>query len=140
MNYYRFLNLSSHGDERGNLIAFEKNVNCPFDVKRCFYIYDTKENNTIRGAHANRNSEFIFVALSGSCRVKIDTGKEKADVLLNNPNTALYLNKMVWKEMYEFSYNAVLLVLTNTLYDPDEYIRNYDEFIKRQIGNDSQII
>lgn len=129
MNYYRFLNLSSHGDERGNLIAFEKNVNCPFDVKRCFYIYGTKNDGAIRGAHANRNSEFLLVAVNGSCRVKIDTGKETADVFLDKPTIALYLNKMVWKEMYEFSDNTVLLVLTNTLYDKNEYINNYNEFL-----------
>lgn len=130
MNYYRFLNLSSHGDERGNLIAFEKNVNCPFDLKRCFYIFGTKDKNIARGGHANRNSEFLFVAVNGSCRVKIDTGKEKTDILLDSPNKALYLNKMIWKEMYEFSDKAVLLVLTNTLYDKNEYIRDYKQFLK----------
>ena len=130
MKNYELINLTSHGDSRGNLIAFQNGVNCPFDVKRCFYIYDTKDSNIIRGAHANRNSEFLFVVLNGSCKVKIDTGKETSEFLLNSPQTALYMNKMVWKEMYEFSHNAVLLVLTNTLYDENEYIKNYEEFLK----------
>lgn len=128
MKKYELINLTSHGDERGSLISFENGVNCPFDVKRCFYIYDTKGGNVVRGAHANRYSKFLLVVINGSCRVKIDTGKEINDVLLNNPMTALYLDKMVWKEMYEFSHNAVLMVLSNELYNENEYIRSYQKW------------
>ncbi len=132
---YQLISLVSHGDERGSLISFEAGINCPFDVKRCFYIYDTKGGNVIRGAHANRRSKFLLVVINGSCRVKIDTGTKIDDVLLNNPMTALYLDKMVWKEMYEFSHNAVLMVLSNELYDETEYIRNYEEYKKEISGN-----
>jgi dTDP-4-dehydrorhamnose 3,5-epimerase-like enzyme len=126
---YEIVKLNAFCEPRGSLIAFQKNVNCPFDVKRCFYIFDTKKSDTLRGVHANKHSEFLLVVISGSCRVRIDTGFEKAEVLLNNPMEALYLNKMVWKEMFEFSHNAVLMVLSNELYDEKEYIRDYKTFL-----------
>ena len=126
---YNIIDLRSFGDERGSLIAFEKGSNVPFDVKRAFYIYDTR-GDVARGCHANRNSEFLLVVINGSCRVKIDDGKIQDDILLNKPHQALYLNKMVWKEMYEFSHNAVLLVLSSELYDEAEYIRDYENFLK----------
>ena len=130
---YKLIDTKVFGDERGHLVSFEKDKNCPFDIKRSFYIFDTKPN-IIRGAHANRNSEFLMIAINGSCKVKIDNGKEKNIVSLNSPHQALYLNKMLWKEMYDFSYNAILLVLTNTLYDEKEYIRNYSEYLKEVIN------
>ena len=127
---YELKELQAYEDKRGNLIAFEKGSNCPFDVRRCFYIYDTKDGSVVRGAHANRRSEFMLIVIHGSCRVRIDTGKEKDEVLLDSPKTALYLNKMVWKEMFDFSDGAVLMVLSNEPYDESEYIRDYDEYIK----------
>ncbi len=133
MKDYELIDLHSLGDDRGQLIVFEKGVNCPFDVKRVFYIFDTKYDMS-RGCHANKNSEFLLVVINGSCRVKIDNGKEQSDVLLNRPDKGLYLNKMVWKEMYEFSYNAVLMVLSNMPYHEEEYIRDYDKF-KEMIKN-----
>ena len=126
---YKLIDMKVFGDERGHLISLEKGVNSPFDIKRAFYIYDTKPG-IARGAHANRNSEFLLIAINGSCKVKIDNGKEQEIVSLDNPSKALYLDKMLWKEMYGFSYNAMLLVLTNTLYDEKEYIRNYKDYLK----------
>ena len=133
---YSLIKLESYCDSRGGLISFEKNKNCPFDVKRCFYLFDTKGKNTKRGKHANIRSKFLLIVISGSCRVKIDTGKEKHDFLLNNPYEALYLDKMVWKEMYEFSHNMVLMVLSNEVYDENEYIRSYKAF-KRMVSKSS---
>lgn len=127
---YELKELQAYEDKRGNLIAFEKGSNCPFDVRRCFYIYDTKDGSVVRGAHANRRSEFMLIVIHGSCKVRIDTGKEKEEVVLDSPKTALYLNKMVWKEMFDFSDGAVLMVLSNEPYDESEYIRDYDEYIK----------
>ena len=126
---YKLIDMKAFGDERGHLISIQKENNCPFDVKRAFYIYDTKPG-IARGAHANRNSEFLLIAINGSCKVKIDNGKKQETVSLDSPQKALYLDKMLWKEMYDFSYNAILLVLTNTYYDEKEYIRDYDEFLK----------
>lgn len=122
--------LKFHKDERGGLVAIENGPNCPFEVKRCFYIFDTQGENVSRGAHANYNSQFLLVALSGSCKVMVDDGKEKNEFTLNSPTNALYLNKMVWKEMFEFSNNTVLLVVSSELYDESEYIDSYDDFLK----------
>ena len=94
---YKIIDMKVFGDERGKLVSFEKGINCPFEVKRCFYIFDTK-GNISRGCHANKNSEFLLIPINGSCRVKIDDGKTQTDVLLNNPHQGLYLNKMVWKD------------------------------------------
>ncbi len=126
---YKLIDTTAFGDLTGHLVVFEKGCNCPFDVKRIFYIFDTVPGK-IRGQHANRNSEFLLIAINGSCKVKVDDGKKQEIFELNSPFNALYLNKMVWKDMYDFSYNATLLVLTNTVYDESEYIRNYDDFIK----------
>ena len=75
----------------------------------------------------------MLIAISGSCKIKIDNGEKINYVTLNNPHTALYLNKMIWKEMYEFSHNAILLVLTNTYYDENEYIRDYNDYKKEML-------
>ena len=125
---YKVYDLINTGDERGGLIPFEKGRNVPFEICRAFYIYDTQPS-TPRGAHANRKSEFLMVVISGSCKVKVDNGREQSVIELNRPNQALWLDKMIWKEMYDFSYNAVLLVLSNEKYDEKEYIRNYDEYV-----------
>ncbi len=126
---YKLIETKVFGDEKGHLISFQKNSNCPFDIKRTFYIFDTVPN-IVRGQHANRNSEFLLIAISGSCKIKVDDGKNQEVIELKTPHHALYLPKMMWKEMYDFSYNAILLVLTNTLYDEKEYIRDYKEFLK----------
>lgn len=126
---FDLIDLSIKGDNNGHLLACEYAQNCPFDVKRVFWIFDTKPG-IVRGSHANKNSEFMLVAINGSCKVKVDDGNKQEVVTLNNPHTGLYLNKMVWKEMYDFSYNAILLVLASTLYDETEYIREYNDFLK----------
>ena len=126
---YELLDFKLMGDERGLLIPFEENNNVPFDIKRVFYIFDTK-GSIVRGNHANKNSKFLLIAINGSCTVKIDDGKEQVDFLLNRPDKGLFINNMVWKEMSEFSYNTTLIVFSNEYYNENEYIRNYDEFLK----------
>ena len=133
MNYKEYI-LKDFGDERGALIPLEGGNNVPFEIKRTFYIYNTKPS-APRGAHANRNSEFLMVVLSGSCKVMITDGTNKEIIELNRPNQALYIDKMLWKEMYDFSYNAILLVLSNEKYNENEYIRNYDEYLNIMKGN-----
>ena len=71
MKNYELINLKSYGDERGSLISFENGINCPFDVKRCFYIYDTKGGNVVRGAHANRRSKFLLVVIKALAELKL---------------------------------------------------------------------
>jgi len=132
---YKILDFNIIGDQRGLLISFEENNNIPFDIKRVFYIFDTK-GDVIRGAHSNKNSNFLLIAINGSCKVKIDNGSEQVEFLLNRPDKGLFIKNNVWKEMYEFSYNAILMVLSNQYYNENEYIRNYDEFLK-EIGKEA---
>ncbi|HED8048619.1 TPA: WxcM-like domain-containing protein [Campylobacter coli] len=125
----KLINLKYFDDKNSTLIAIEKQVNCPFEIKRIFYIFDVPKN-TIRGEHANLNSKFFFIVLKGECKIKIDNGKEQKNFILNNPKQGLYIDKMLWKQMYDFSKDCILLVLSNTLYDANEYIRDYNEFLK----------
>ncbi|HEC1754850.1 TPA: FdtA/QdtA family cupin domain-containing protein [Campylobacter lari] len=138
---YKLINLNYFDDKKSTLVACEKNINCPFEIKRIFYIFDVPKN-TIRGDHANLNSQFFFIALKGECKIKIDDGNKKEIFLLNNPKQGLFLDKMLWKQMYDFSKDCILLVLTNTCYDKNEYIYNYDEFckIKNTGGGDMNIL
>jgi len=127
--HFRLYDLENFGDERGGLVPFEMGHNVPFEVRRAFYIFDTKPA-TPRGAHANRASQFVMVAVAGSCTVRIDDGHgEKSSVRLDRPNLALWLDRMVWKEMVDFSPNAILLVLSDEVYDETEYVRNYEDYL-----------
>jgi dTDP-4-dehydrorhamnose 3,5-epimerase-like enzyme len=116
------------GDDRGNLVIVEGKNDIPFDIKRVFYIYDS-DNDVIRGKHANRDSEFVLINVSGTSKVKVDDGRNQKIFDLNRPHIGIYLPKMVWKEMYDFSSDSVLLCLSNTIYTPEEYIRNYEDFL-----------
>ena len=118
------------GDERGHLVIVEGAQDIPFDIKRAFYIYGS-DSSVIRGRHANRESEFVLINVAGKSKVKVKDGKGNETVYcLDRPHTGIYLPMMVWKEMYDFSPDSVLLVLASTHYDADEYIRNYDDFVK----------
>lgn len=129
MELYKELYFNELGDERGHLVVAEFPHNIPFVIKRIFYIYGS-DKNIVRGKHANKRSEFVLINVSGSCKVKIDTGKDQKIINLDKPHKGLYLNKMVWKDMYDFSADSVLLVLSNIAYDPNEYIRDYNEYLK----------
>ena len=126
---YRLLKFADLGDERGKLVVIEGNQNIPFDIQRVFYIYGS-DDTVIRGQHANRESEFVLVNVAGTSKVMITDGKRKEIVELNRPMDGVYLPKMVWKEMYDFSPDSVLLVLASTHYDGSEYIRNYEDYLK----------
>lgn len=128
---YKLLQFADFGDERGKLVVIEGDnlSGVPFDIKRVFYIYGS-DRTVVRGQHANRNSEFVLVNVAGSSKVMITDGKKKEIVELNQPMEAVYIPCMIWKEMYDFSPDSVLLVLANTHYDSHEYIRNYEEYLK----------
>ena len=125
----RMIEFKDLGDERGKLVVVEGGQDIPFEVKRVFYIYGS-DSTVVRGQHANKNSEFVLINVSGKSKVKVMDGKKEEIVELNRPMDGLYLPKMVWKEMYDFSPDSVLLVLTNTHYDGKEYIRNYEDYLK----------
>lgn len=125
----QILNFPDLGDERGNLVVVESGSAIPFDIRRIFYIYGS-DSEVVRGSHANLKSEFVMINVSGTSKVLIDNGRERRIIALDRPRMGLYLKSMVWKEMYDFSPDSVLLVLSNEHYDPDEYIRNYDDYLK----------
>lgn len=127
----KIINFSESGDERGKLVAIEGNKTIPFDVKRIFYIYGTDQK-VIRGQHANKDSEFVLICLSGNCKVRLTDGLNEKTVVLDTPKVGLYIPKMVWKDMYDFSSGSVLLVVTNTYYNKEEYIRDFNEYLSIQ--------
>ena len=127
---YKLIEFVDLGDERGNLVVIEgEGMDIPFDIKRVFYIYGS-DREVIRGQHANRETEFLLVNVSGISKVRVDNGKESEVIELNKPRMGLYLSTMVWKDMYDFSEDSVLLVLASRHYDAKEYIRNYEEYLE----------
>lgn len=118
-----------HGDERGQLVALEEYKDIPFRIKRVYYMYDTVPG-VVRGHHAHKSLEQILVCIHGSCKVKLDNGKETKVIPLERPYEGLYISNDIWREMYDFSPDAVLMVLASEIYDESDYIRDYDEFIK----------
>lgn len=134
MNKVKMLDFPQRGDERGHLVIVEGNQDVPFEIKRAFYIYGS-DHDVIRGQHANKRTEFVLINVAGKSKVKVKDGEgNEAIYCLNRPHTGIYLPTMVWKDMYDFSDDSVLLVLASEHYDATEYIRDYDEFVK-EIAN-----
>lgn len=125
---YKLLTFSDLGDDRGKLVVIEGGIDIPFEIKRVFYIYGS-DFDVVRGKHANINSEFVLINVAGTSKVKVSDGKKEDIIYLDKPMKGVYLPKMVWKEMYDFSSDSVLLVLTNTHYDNKEYIRDFSDYL-----------
>ena len=123
---YKF---QQHGDERGQLVALEEEKDIPFKIKRVYYMYDTRKG-VRRGYHAHKSLEQILVCVHGSCKILMDNSVEQEVVFLDKPYEGLYIGNDIWREMFDFSEDAVLLVLASEYYDESDYIRNYDEFLK----------
>ena len=122
-----FYNFDIKGDSKGSLVAIEASKNIPFEIKRLFYIFDTK-NDITRGQHANKESKFILIPLNGSCKVRLFDGNSETTVSLSKNNSGLFIDRMIWKDMFDFSTDAVLLVLSNQLYNPDDYISDLETY------------
>ncbi len=130
INKVKMLEFPEHGDERGHLVVVEGESEVPFKMARCFYIYGS-DSDVVRGMHANKRSQFVLINVAGKSKVRVKDGEGNEAVYnLDKPHTGLYLPQMVWKEMYDFSPDSVLLVIASEHYDPEEYIRTYDEFEK----------
>lgn len=128
INKVKMLEFSENGDERGRLVIIEGGQDIPFEVKRVFYIYGS-DKDVMRGQHANRRTEFVLINVAGTSKVKVKDGRGNEVIFcLNRPHTGVYLPAMVWKDMYDFSEDSVLLVLASEHYDAEEYIRDYDAF------------
>lgn len=132
---YKILYFKDLGDERGNLVVIEgEGIDIPFDIKRVFYIYGS-DDKVVRGQHANRETEFLLVNVGGSSKVRVDNGTEIAIITLDRPGMGLYLPPMLWKDMYDFSPDSILLVLASKHYDAQEYIRDYEEYLQELKGD-----
>ena len=121
--------LQVHGDYRGKLISIEECIDVPFEIKRVYYMFDTIAD-VVRGKHAHKSLEQLLVCMRGSCLVTLDDGTEKATVRLDDPCKGLYIANNMWREMSEFTEDAVLVVFASKYYDESDYIRDYDEFLR----------
>ena len=128
------ISFQEHGDDRGMLVALEYDKECPFQIKRVYYMYDTKEN-VRRGYHAHRKLKQLLICVNGSCKIHLDDGEETREVVLDTPKKGLYLGNGIWREMYDFTPGTVLMSLSSELYDESDYIRNYHQFIEEKKNN-----
>tara|TARA_R110002050_G_scaffold57423_3_gene128972 strand:+ start:111938 stop:112354 length:417 start_codon:yes stop_codon:yes gene_type:complete len=130
MSLIKTITLNSLGDERGSLVALESNKggSVPFEIRRVYYIFDTKKD-VARGFHAHKKLKQIAICVTGSCRFVLNDGNNKQEIILNSPTTGLVIEGMIWREMYDFSSDCVLMVLADAHYDESDYIRDYQEFL-----------
>ncbi len=117
-----------HSDRKGNLTVVQNGATLPFDVKRVYYLYDVPGGES-RGSHAHRDLEQLIIAASGSFTVTLDDGKSKRTFFLNRPYQGLYVKPGLWRDLEDFSSGAVCMVLASDVYNADDYIRDYDEFL-----------
>ncbi len=127
--HIKLIQLQKHGDVRGSLVALEDQKNVPFPIRRVYYLFGTAEG-VRRGFHAHRELNQLAIVVRGSCRFHLDDGKEKIDILLDNPAQGLMLPPMLWHEMYDFSEDCVLMVLADAHYDESDYIRDHAQFME----------
>lgn len=130
-------NAQQHGDARGQLVALEEKKEIPFDIKRVYYIYDTLSG-VRRGFHAHKSLKQLLICVHGSCKVLLDDGHEKETVVLDKPYEGIFIQSNMWREMYDFSPDAVLLVLASEVYDESDYIRDYNRFLQYVESNDHE--
>jgi len=127
MSLIQWINFPVKSDSRGNLVAIEGGRTIPFDIKRIYYIYATHDK-TPRGFHAHKSLLQVAVCVSGSCTMLLDNGIGRESIKLSDPGKGVFIGKMVWREMYDFSYDCTLLVMASNIYDEDDYIRSYTDF------------
>lgn len=124
----KLIPLQTHGDDRGSLVALEEGYNIPFQIKRVYYIFNTKKG-VMRGFHAHKNLKQVAIAVRGSCKFKLDNGTDSVEILLNDPAQGLLIESFIWREMYDFSEDCVLMVLADSHYDENDYVRDYNAFL-----------
>ncbi|WP_342982613.1 FdtA/QdtA family cupin domain-containing protein [Bacteroides fragilis] len=129
MDAVRIIQLPKVLDKRGNLSIIEELKNIPFTIERTYWIYDVPGGES-RGGHAYRENEEFIVALSGSFDVILDDGNERKMFSLNRSYYGLYVPKGLWREINNFSTNSLALILSSTVYEEKDYIRDYNDFLK----------
>ncbi|MEY8767060.1 sugar 3,4-ketoisomerase [Francisella philomiragia] len=125
---FRLLDFVVFGDDRGSLVSLEENKNIPFEIKRVYYIFGTKCD-VRRGFHAHKNLSQVLICVSGRCKILVDDGCSKKNILLDSPDKGLMISGLVWREMFDFSSDCVLMVIASDFYDENDYIRDYDDFL-----------
>ena len=125
INYITFNIL---GDERGNLVALEEMRNVPFKNKRVYYLTDTNPE-VVRGYHAHKSLKQVLICVNGSCKIGLDNGQEKEEVVLDEINKGIYIDSNIWRTMYDFTDGCVLLVLASEYYNENDYIRKYEDYL-----------
>jgi dTDP-4-dehydrorhamnose 3,5-epimerase-like enzyme len=126
----KLIQLKSCGDDRGSLIALEEKSNIPFEIKRVYYMFQTGDG-VRRGFHAHKTLKQVAIAVRGSCKFMLDDGTKKIEVTLNHPAQGLLIESFMWREMFDFSPDCVLMVLADQIYDEADYVRSYDQFIEQ---------
>lgn len=132
----QLIKFQQHGDERGMLVSLEDSSEIGFDIKRIYYMYDTKIG-VRRGYHAHRHLQQVLICISGKCKIRLDNGIESVEVQLSNPYTGLFVDKMIWHEMYDFDSETVLMSVASHVYDEKDYIRDYQGFVS-EVKNRSE--
>lgn len=127
----KWIQFQELGDHRGGLVSIEigNQKEVPFTIKRVYYIYRTKTGIS-RGHHAHKNLKQVAFAISGRCEILLDNGSSKRKVSLDSPEKGILIENWIWREMHNFSDDCILLILASEHYDEDDYIRDYDEFLR----------
>ena len=124
----KLVELPRFNDPRGNLSFAEQNNHIPFAIQRTYWVYDVPGGEN-RGGHAYKSTSEFIIAISGSFDVILDDGSEKKTYTLNRSYYGLYVPRGLWREMENFSTNSLAMILSSTDYDPNDYVRDYDEFL-----------
>jgi dTDP-4-dehydrorhamnose 3,5-epimerase-like enzyme len=130
MTLFKYIDIKSLGDDRGDLVSLEANKNIPFSIQRIYYIFDT-EQDVSRGFHAHKKLKQVAFCIKGQCEMILDNGSERETALLNSPNKGVLIEQMLWREMHNFSHDCILMVVASEHYDEDDYIRDYEHFINK---------
>jgi dTDP-4-dehydrorhamnose 3,5-epimerase len=122
------VSLKAHSDDRGLLVAIEGTRDVPFNIDRVYFI--KSGNGLPRGFHAHKALQQLMICVQGSCRIVLDDGAVRSEFVLNRPDQGLFVDRLTWREMHDFSPDAVLLVIASERFDEEDYIRDYDDFLQ----------
>lgn len=125
----KIIEFQTLGDSRGALVALETGKQIPFDIKRAYYLFETKPG-VRRGFHAHKKLQQVAVCVRGACSFLLDNGVDQATVRLDRPDMGLYIGALLWREMHDFTDDCVLLVLADEVYDESDYIRSHADFLR----------